>query len=103
MPEFMLVRECAAQIRVSPPAIYGLIKQGHVEAVRVGREFRIHTRSWLAYLQTPPPDLPPQRESERDGQREHPPETGGPPAEPGPQSARGAGPGAPLVVFRAPG
>jgi excisionase family DNA binding protein len=80
LPEFMLVRECAAQLRVSPPVIYGLVRSGHVEAVRLGREFRIYTRSWLAFLHTPQP---------------------GPRARPEP--AGGAGPGAPLVVFRAPG
>jgi excisionase family DNA binding protein len=99
LPEFMLVKECAAQLRVSPPIIYGLVKSGHVEAVRLGREFRIYTRSWLAYLQAPRPGLRPQREPQGD-ERDHPPQTGGPPAEP--QPARGTGPGAPPVVFRAP-
>jgi len=100
LPEFMLVKECAAQLRVSPPVIYGLVRSGHIEAVRLGREFRIYTCSWLAYLQAPRPGLRPQREPEGDGQRGHPPQTGGPPAEP--QPARGTGPGAPPVVFRAP-
>jgi excisionase family DNA binding protein len=100
LPEFMLVKECAAQLRVSPPVIYGLVRSGHVEAVRLGREFRIYTRSWLAYLQAARPGLRPQREPEED-ERDHPPQTGGPPAEP--QPARGTGPGAPPVVFRAPG
>ena len=100
LPEFMLVKECAAQLRVSPPIIYGLVRSGHVEAVRVGRDFRIYTRSWLAYLQAARPGLRPQREPEGD-ERDHPPQTGGPPAEP--QPARGTGPGAPPVVFRAPG
>ena len=67
LPEFMLVKECAAQLRVSPPVIYGLVRSGHVEAVRLGREFRIYTRSWLAYLQAPRPGLRPQREPEGDG------------------------------------
>lgn len=100
LPEFMLVKECAAQLRVSPPIIYGLVRSGHVEAVRVGRDFRIYTHSWLAYLQAPQPGLRPQREPEGD-ERDHPPQTGGSPAEP--QPARGTGPGAPPVVFRAPG
>ena len=100
LPEFMLVKECATQLRVSPPVIYGLVRSGHVEAVRLGREFRIYTRSWLAYLQAARPSLRPQREPEGD-ERDHPPQTGGPPAEP--QPARGTGPGAPPVVFRAPG
>jgi excisionase family DNA binding protein len=105
LPEFMLVRECAAQIRVSPPAIHGLIKQGHIEAIRVGRDFRICTRSWLAYLHAPRPGprSRPQPEGEGDGQRDHPPQTGSPPAQPQPPPAGGAGPGAPPVVFRAPG
>lgn len=105
LPEFMLVRECAAQIRVSPPAIHGLIKQGQIEAVRVGRDFRICTRSWLAYLHAPRPGPrpQPQPEGEGDGQRDHPPQTGSPPAQPQPQPAGGAGPGAPPVIFRAPG
>ncbi len=101
LPEFMLVKECAAQLRVSPPVvIYGLVKSGHVEAVRLGRDFRIYTRSWLAYLQAARPGLRPQREPEGD-ERDHPPQTDGPPAEL--QPARGTGPGAPPVVFRAPG
>jgi excisionase family DNA binding protein len=100
LPEFMLVRECAAQIRVSSPAIHDLIKQGHIEAVRVGRDFRIYTRSWLAYLHAPRPGPRPQPEG--DGQRDHPPQTAGPPAQPQPEPAGGAGPGAPPVVFRAP-
>jgi len=103
LPEFMLVRECAAQIRVSPLAIHGLIKQGRIEAVRVGRDFRIYTRSWLAYLHAPRPGPRPQPEPEGDGHRDHPPQTAGPPAQPQPEPAGGAGPGAPPVVFRAPG
>ena len=100
LPVFMLVRECAAQIRVSPPAIHGLIKQGHIEAIRVGRDFRIYTRSWLAYLHAPRPGPRPQPEG--DGQRDHPPQTGSPPAQPQPPPAGGAGP-TPPAVFRAPG
>ena len=100
LPEFMLVKECAVQLRVSPPVIYGLVRSGHVEAVRLGRELRIYTSSWLAYLQAARPGLRPQREPEGD-ERDHPPQTGGPPAEP--QPARGTGPGAQPVVFRAPG
>jgi excisionase family DNA binding protein len=66
LPEFMLVKECATQLRVSPPVIYGLVRSGHVEAVRLGRELRIYTRFWLAYLQAARPGLRPQREPERD-------------------------------------
>ena len=77
----MLVKECAAQLRVSPPVIYGLVRSGHVEAVRLGREFRIYTRSWLAYLQAARPGLRPQREPEGDERDRHP-QTGSPLAEP---------------------
>ena len=38
LPEFMLVKECAAQARVSPPTIYGLVKHGHLAAIKVGRD-----------------------------------------------------------------
>jgi excisionase family DNA binding protein len=99
LPEFMLVKECAAQIRVSPPTIHGLIKQGHIEAIRLGREFRICTHSWLAYLHAPRTDLCPLQEPEGDDQYDTP-EMGDSPARPEP--ARGAGLGAPLIVFRAP-
>jgi excisionase family DNA binding protein len=87
LPEFMLVKECAAQLRVSPLVIYGLVRSGHVEAVRLGREFRIHTRSWLAYLQAARPGLRPRREPEGD-ERDHPPQTSGHPAEPQPARDR---------------
>ena len=103
LPEFLLVKECAAQARVSLPTIYRLVRQGHVESIKVGREIRIYTDSWLAYLQVPRPDLRPPQEPEGSGQRDHPPQTDGPPAGPAPEPARRAGMGAPLVVFRAPG
>jgi excisionase family DNA binding protein len=103
LPEFMLVKECAAQARVSLPTIYGLVRSGHVEAIRLGREFRIYTHSWLAYLPAPRPALRPPQEPGGNGQRDDPPQTDGPPAEPAQEPAGRAGMGAPLVVFRAPG
>jgi len=101
-PEFLLVKECAAQARVSPRTIYSLVRHGHVEAIRVGRDIRIYARSWHAYLQAPPPDLHPSPEPDGDGQRDSPPAVHTPPAGPRPGPARSPHAGAPPAVFRAP-
>jgi excisionase family DNA binding protein len=47
--EFLLVKECAAQARVSLRTIYSLIRHGHVQAIRLRRDIRIYARSWYAY------------------------------------------------------
>lgn len=44
------VREVAHAMRVSPMTVYRMIKSGELEAVRVGRNFRIHEKSFEAYL-----------------------------------------------------
>ena len=67
--EFLLVKECAAQARVSPRTIYELVRHGHVEAIRLGRDIRIYARSWHAYLHALPLDLHPSPELDGDGQR----------------------------------
>jgi len=107
LPEFLLVKECAVQARVSLPTIYGLVKHGHLAAVKVGREIRLYKDSWLAYLQAPQLALRPPQEPVGDDQPDDPPEMDDPPAEPEPEPepepARRAGLGAPMVVFRAPG
>jgi len=108
-PEFLLVKECAAQARISPRTIYSLVRHGHVEAIRVGRDIRIYARSWHAYLQVPRPDPRPSPEPGEDGRRDDPPAADTPPAglrpaaglRPGP--ARSASAGVPPTVFRAPG
>lgn len=73
LPEFLLVKECAAQARVSPRTIHSLVRDGHIEATRVGRDIRIYARSWHAYLQTPAQDLRSAPEPDPDGQRDSPP------------------------------
>ena len=44
------VKEVAHALRVSPMTVYRLVKSGELEAVRVGRSFRIHEQSFEAYL-----------------------------------------------------
>lgn len=44
------VAEVAHALRVSPMTVYRLIQSGELEAVRVGRSFRIHEHSFVAYL-----------------------------------------------------
>ena len=100
--EFLLVKECAAQARVSPRTIYSLVRHGHVQAIRLRRDIRICARSWYAYLQTRPLDLRPAPEPDRDGQRDGPPAAHTPPAGPQPGPARTPHTGAPPAVFRAP-
>lgn len=97
-PEFLLVKECAAQARVSPRTVYSLVRQGHVEAIRVGRDIRIYAHSWHAYLQAPRLDPRPSPWSGGDGQRDDPSARDTCPARPGPEHAGGA----PPLVFRAP-
>lgn len=40
-PTFLTVAEVAAQMRVSKMTVYRLVHSGELEAVRVGRSFRV--------------------------------------------------------------
>lgn len=40
-PRFLTVAEVAAQVRVSKMTVYRLVHSGELEAVRVGRSFRV--------------------------------------------------------------
>jgi excisionase family DNA binding protein len=101
-PELLLVKECAAQARVSPRTIYNLVRHGDLEAIKVGRDIRIRARSWHAYLHAPSQDLCPSPQPDRGGPRNGPPVARTPPAGPRPGPARSSHAGAPLAVFRAP-
>jgi excisionase family DNA binding protein len=50
---FLKVEECASLARVSPVTIYRLIHDGAIDAVKVGRNFRIYESSYHRYLNTP--------------------------------------------------
>jgi transcriptional regulator with XRE-family HTH domain len=100
--EFLFVKECAAQARVSPRIIYELVRHGHVEAIRLRRDIRIYARSWRAYLHTPPLDLHPSPEPDGDSQRDGLPAVHIPPAGPWPGHVPSSHAGAPPAVFRAP-
>lgn len=47
--KFLTVAECAADVRVNPMSVYRLIHKGQIDAIRVGRKFRIYETSWLKY------------------------------------------------------
>lgn len=53
-PEFLDVAEAALVMRVSKMTVYRLIHKGEVEAVRVGRSFRIPAAPLRAYLSLVP-------------------------------------------------
>ena len=101
-PELLLVKECALQARVSRRTIYNLVRAGHVEAIKVGRDIRIHARSWHAYLQTPPHDLCASPQPGADGRRDGPPAARTRSAGPRPGPARSSHLAVPPAVFRAP-
>ncbi|MCZ7530932.1 MAG: helix-turn-helix domain-containing protein [Acidimicrobiia bacterium] len=46
----LTVREVADAMRVSPMTVYRLIKSGDLEAIRVGRHFRISEGQVQGYL-----------------------------------------------------
>lgn len=48
--KFFTVAEVAAQIRVSKMTVYRLVHNGHLEAVRVGRSFRVSEQALEDYL-----------------------------------------------------
>ena len=47
--DLMKVPEVAAGLRTSKMTVYRLIKAGRLDAIRVGRGFRIRRTSFLAY------------------------------------------------------
>lgn len=49
-PEFLTPAEVAAILRVSPMTVYRLIHFGELEAIRVGRSFRVDTRDVHAFV-----------------------------------------------------
>lgn len=48
--KFFTVAEVAAQIRVSKMTVYRLVHSGELEAVRVGRSFRVSEKALREYL-----------------------------------------------------
>ena len=48
--KFLTVAEVAAQMRVSKMTVYRLVHSGELEAVRVGRSFRVPEHELEAYL-----------------------------------------------------
>ncbi|MGZ5368671.1 MAG: helix-turn-helix domain-containing protein [Aeromicrobium sp.] len=48
--KFLTVAEVATQMRVSKMTVYRLVHSGELEAVRVGRSFRVPERAVEAYL-----------------------------------------------------
>ena len=48
---FLTVAEVAAVMRVSKMTVYRLVHSGELQAVRVGRSFRVPERAVHAYLQ----------------------------------------------------
>lgn len=47
---FLTVAEVAARMRVSKMTVYRLVHSGHLEAVRVGRSFRVPEEAVEEYL-----------------------------------------------------
>lgn len=50
-PKFLTVAEVAAQMRVSKMTVYRLVHNGTLEAVRVGRSFRVTEEAVEDYLE----------------------------------------------------
>lgn len=48
---FLTVAEVAEQIRVSKMTVYRLVHSGEIEAIRVGRSFRVSEEAVRAYLE----------------------------------------------------
>jgi excisionase family DNA binding protein len=49
-PQFMTVAEISAVLRVSNMTVYRLIHRGELDAIQVGRSFRIPAGAATAYL-----------------------------------------------------
>lgn len=50
-PRFLTVAEVAAQVRVSKMTVYRLVHSGELEAVRVGRSFRVREDAVQALIE----------------------------------------------------
>lgn len=48
--EFLTVEEIAKELKCSKFFVYGLIKDGKVEAVKIGKAFRVTKDSYSSYL-----------------------------------------------------
>ncbi|MFT4189694.1 MAG: helix-turn-helix domain-containing protein [Aeromicrobium sp.] len=48
--EFLTIAEVAAQMRVSKMTVYRLVHSGDLEAVRVGRSFRVTQQAVDAFI-----------------------------------------------------
>ncbi|RIK10176.1 MAG: hypothetical protein DCC49_04280 [Acidobacteria bacterium] len=48
--ELLTVSEVASMMRVSNMTVYRLIKRGQLDAVRVGRSYRIRRQDLVSYL-----------------------------------------------------
>jgi excisionase family DNA binding protein len=48
--DLMMAAECASALRVSKMSIYRLIRAGHLEAVRIGRHYRVKRASFQAFM-----------------------------------------------------
>lgn len=45
----MLVSEVAQELRISKMTVYRLIKLGHLDAIQVGRAYRVKRASYAAF------------------------------------------------------
>ncbi|MFD1858989.1 helix-turn-helix domain-containing protein [Aeromicrobium phragmitis] len=50
-PDFLTVAEVAERMRVSKMTVYRLVHSGELEAVRVGRSFRVSEQALSDYLE----------------------------------------------------
>jgi excisionase family DNA binding protein len=50
--KFLTVAEVASIMRVSKMTVYRLVKTGELEAIRVGRSFRVPERDVLRYVRS---------------------------------------------------
>lgn len=48
--EFLKVKEIAAHLNVSKMTVYRLIRAGELDAIQVGRDFRVRQSSYDAFL-----------------------------------------------------
>ncbi len=51
--KFLTVAEAATAMRVSKMTVYRLVNSGHLQAIRVGRSFRVPEPAVEAYLRKP--------------------------------------------------
>ncbi|WP_293782154.1 helix-turn-helix domain-containing protein [uncultured Aeromicrobium sp.] len=49
-PDFLTVAEVAERMRVSKMTVYRLVHSGELEAIRVGRSFRVSEQALSDYL-----------------------------------------------------